>query len=153
MFSNHVQPIRSKNIFQYVTFEQPIVTPSDWIVITQQGYPAPTTLVVPSTGYYTIMYKMNICNDERSKTSALLTKNGIAIDGSLFTMTICESNVMSNTIIVSLITGDRISLLVGSNAMSRLGHTSFECKLPSGDSFIETTASIVFTKINYKLSP
>ena len=146
--------------FQYVTFENPLIGPvgSGWTSAIQSGYTQPTTFIVPSSGFYLLTYKLDVRSGggqspSNTDCSTVLTRNGNEIVGSATLVEAPEVNhiyTISNTVLVDLTVGDRISLLFWSNDLGTcIGDPIFlKGILPNGNVPNEATASIVFTKIS-----
>jgi hypothetical protein len=145
--------------FQYVTFENPLVGPpsNGWTTGTEAGYTSPTTFIAPSTGYYKIDYKVDVNADglngnNVAAISTTLICNGAEINGSVSLGQISKDKggfVLTASVIVSLATNDRISLLFWSNDTdAKIGEPALITGLlPGGAVPVETTASISFIKI------
>ena len=145
--------------FQYVMFEYPLIGPvgSGWTSATEAGYTNPTTFITPSSGYYLLTYKLDVRSGgsetpSNTDCATVLTRNGTSIDGSATLVEAPETNhiyTISNTVLVTLLVGDRISLLFWSaDSGTKIGDPTFlRGRLPNGTVPSEATASIVFTKI------
>ena len=160
VWSGMSQLNRNVSLFQYITFENPLIGPvgSGWSSSTESTYSAPTTFIVPSSGFYLLTYKIDVRSGGGQSPSntdcvTVLTRNGVEIDGSATLVEAPETNhiyTISNTVLSSLTVGDRISLLFWSDDLgTKIGDPSFITGLlPNGTIPKESTASIVFTKIS-----
>jgi hypothetical protein len=160
VYSSVAQLNRNIKLFQYVTFENPLIGPigSGWTTLIEPSYSNATTFITPSNGYYLLTYKVDVRSGgsespNNTNCATVLTKNGTTIVGSATLVEAPETNhiyTISNTVLVNIVVGDRISLLFwSSDSGTRIGDPLFiKGLLPNGSIPIEATASIVFSKIS-----
>lgn len=148
--------------FQYVQFNQPIIGPvgNGWTGGVQAGYTFPTNFVVPETGTYQISYNMDVrpgtSGDQNASGSALLTRNGAIINGSI---SIVEAPLTQhiyailNTVNVNLIKGDVIRLMFWARNTTgvTIGEPGSLTGLlppnPPGTGVTESVCSLVITRL------
>jgi hypothetical protein len=147
--------------FQYVTFEQSLIGPAGngWITETESGYTAPTDFIVPSNGFYLITYKLDVraggdvSPSSNTDCTTVLILNGVQIAGSTTLVEAPETNhiyTISNTVLVFMNISDSVSLMFWStDPGTQIGDPTFiKGTLPNGSVPIESTASIVITKLS-----
>jgi len=153
------QPNQSIAAFQYVMFEKTLFTqglPGGWSMTVEQGYISPTHFIAPADGLYSIGYKVDVRSTNISglissvDSATVLTKNGEQIGGSASLVEFPLGNrqyMISNTVMVDLLAGDKIALLFWSNDIGmRVGYPAFLTGALPGTAIvpIEACASIVF---------